>query len=152
MHIGGIPRVGAERTQGHVDETATIASRTIDGNSLRLLFQLPEPTPERPSLLPYLIPKGFVAIDGASLTLTSVDDAQRTFGVMLVAHTQSKIVLAAKPLGARVNIEVDMVGKYVEKAVQASLGGVDAGSGLGISALIERAVENILEKKGLGGK
>lgn len=136
-------------TKGHVDETATIASRTLDGNSLRLLFKLPEPTPERPSLLPYLIPKGFIAIDGASLTLTSVDDADHTFGVMLVAHTQSKIVLAAKPVGARVNIEVDMVGKYVEKAVQASLGGESGAVGSGLSALIERVVENVLAKKGL---
>ncbi|EJD54515.1 Lumazine-binding protein [Auricularia subglabra TFB-10046 SS5] len=147
--VNGHVRFGGHFVQGHVDETATIVSREPDGNSLRLLFQLPEPTPERPSLFPYLIPKGFIAIDGASLTLTSVDDASRTFGVMLIAHTQSKIVLAAKLVGGRVNIEADMVGKYVEKAVFASLGGDGGALGSGLSAMIERVVENVLAKKGV---
>ena len=83
--------------QAHVDTTATLISRTPDGDSVRLLFQLPEPTPERPSLLRYIIPKGYVAIDGASLTVTVVDDAKRTFGVMLITHTQEKITLGKKP-------------------------------------------------------
>ena len=128
-----------------MDTTATLISRTPDGDSVRLLFQLPEPTPARPSLLPYLIPKGYVAIDGASLTLTVVDDAERTFGVMLIKHTQEKITLSKKAVGAKVNIEVDMVGKFVAKGVEAALSG---GGGL-LPALIEKVVEDVLVKKGL---
>lgn len=131
--------------QAHVDTTATIVEKKPDGDSLRILFQLPEPTPARPSLLPYLIPKGYVAIDGTSLTLTVVDDATRTFGVMLITHTQEKITLPKKTVGAKVNIEVDMVGKFVEKSVHAALGG---GSGP-LRSLVEKIVEDVLVKKGL---
>ena len=118
--------------------------KTPDGDSLRLLFQLPEPTPARPSLLPYLIPKGYVALDGASLTLTVVDDARRAFGVMLITHTQEKITLGKKPLGAKVNVEVDMVGKFVEKSVRATLegGGNDA-----LKAMVKRVVEEVVAEK-----
>ncbi|EIM83593.1 Lumazine-binding protein [Stereum hirsutum FP-91666 SS1] len=144
--MGAHVRFGGHFVQGHVDTTATLISKTPDGDSLRLLFQLPEPTPDRPSLLPYLIPKGYVAIDGTSLTLTSVDDAQRTFGIMLIQHTQEKITLAKKKEGSLVNIEVDMVGKYVEKSVVAALGG---GGGDGMRALVEKVVEDVLAKKNL---
>ena len=96
-------------------------------------------------MLPYLIPKGFVAIDGTSLTLTSVDDAKRTFGVMLIKHTQEKITLGKKPVGAKVNIEVDMVGKLVEKSVTAALSGEGSSN---IRGLIEKVVEDVLFKKG----
>ena len=96
-------------------------------------------------MLPYLIPKGYVAIDGASLTLTVVDDARRAFGVMLITHTQEKITLGKKPIGAKVNIEVDMVGKFVEKSVSAALSG---GEGP-LRGLVEKVVEDMLAKKGL---
>ena len=104
---------------------------------MRLWFQLPEPTADRQSLLRYLIPKGYIAIDGTSLTLTEVNDSERLFGVMLIQHTQEKITLARKAQGARVNIEVDMVGKYVAKSVDAALGG---GGEEGIRRLVEKAV------------
>jgi len=107
-------------------------------------FQLPEPTCERPSLLPYIIPKGYVAIDGTSLTITKVDDSERKFGVMLIQHTQQKITLSKKEVGSKVNIEVDMVGKYVEKSVVAALGGK---GNEGLKALIEKVVEDVLSKK-----
>lgn len=132
--------------QAHIDTTATVIERTPDGDSLRLLFLLPEPTQSRPSLLPYLIPKGYVTIDGASLTLTSVDDSRRTFGVMLIRHTQEKISLSKKEIGSKVNVEVDMVGKYVEKSVLAALEG---GGGQGMRTLIEKVVEDVLAKKGI---
>ena len=67
-----------------------LVERTSDGDSQRLTFELPEPTATRPSLLPYLIPKGYVTIDGASLTITGVDDAKRRFSIMLIQHTQEK--------------------------------------------------------------
>eukprot|EP00918_Siedleckia_nematoides_P026331 GHVU01056794.1.p1 GENE.GHVU01056794.1~~GHVU01056794.1.p1 ORF type:complete len:148 (+),score=9.72 GHVU01056794.1:380-823(+) len=145
--MGAHTRFGGHFVQGHVDATATVVERTSDGESLRLTFQLPEPTPSRPSLLQYLIAKGFVAIDGASLTLTQVTDSQRTFGIMLIQHTQEKITLGKKPIGATVNIEVDMVSKYVEKSVVAALSGEAGGAGL--RATVEKVVEDVLAKQGL---
>ena len=126
-----------------MDGTAIIVDRVPDGDSLRLTFQLPEPTPERPSLLPYIIPKGYVAIDGTSLTITGVNDSERTFGVMLIQHTQQKITLSKKVDGSKVNIEVDMVGKYVEKSVTSALSGKGSE---GLKALIEKVVEDVLSR------
>ncbi|KAF9469835.1 hypothetical protein BDZ94DRAFT_1278969 [Collybia nuda] len=144
--MGAHIRFGGHFVQAHVDGTATIVKREVDGDSLCLGFQLPEATAARPSLLAYLIPKGYVTIDGASLTLTGVDDLERTFEVMLIQHTQQKITLSKKGLGAKVNIEVDMVGKYVEKSVVAGLGGR---GGDGLRTLIEKVVEDVLAKKGI---
>ncbi|KAK0481766.1 hypothetical protein IW261DRAFT_1472348 [Armillaria novae-zelandiae] len=136
-------RFGGHFVQGHVDTTATIVARSADGDSLRLSFELPEPSDSRPSLLPYLIPKGYVTIDGTSLTLTDVNDSKRSFSVMLIQHTQEKITLSKKMIGAKVNIEVDMVGKYVEKSVSAAL----AGEGGHLRPLIEKIVADVLTKK-----
>jgi len=125
-----------------------VISRTPDGDSLRLLFQLNDATAARESLLPYLIPKGYITIDGTSLTLTEVDDEKRTFGIMLIQHTQQKITLGRKAIGSKVNIEVDMVGKYVEKSVRATLSGRGSGS-TEWRGLIEKIVEDVLAKKGI---
>jgi riboflavin synthase len=133
--------------QGHVDDTAALISRTPDGDSLRLLFQLNDATDTRESLLPYLIPKGYITIDGTSLTLTEVDDNKGTFGIMLIQHTQQKITLGRKVIGSKVNIEVDMVGKYVEKSVRATLSG--RGGSTEWRGLIEKIVEDVLAKKGI---
>ena len=143
-----VPGISYSRwLQAHVDGTATIINKQPDGESVRITFKFPEPTVERPSLLPYIIPKGYIAMDGTSLTITQVDDVKRTFGIMLITHTQEKITLPKKPIGAKVNIEVDMVGKYVQKSVVAALGG---GGSEGIKALVEKVVEDVLAKKGLG--
>ncbi|KAI0348266.1 Lumazine-binding protein [Trametopsis cervina] len=144
--MGAHVRFGGHFVQAHVDTTATIISKTPDGDSIRVQFQLPPPTPARPSLLPFIITKGYIAIDGTSLTITNVDDAERSFGVMLITHTQEKITLGKKPVGAKVNIEVDMVGKFVEKSVTATLSG---GGGEGMKALVEKIVEDVLRKKGI---
>ena len=127
-----------------MDGTAIIVDRIPDGDSLRLTFQLSEPTPERPTLLPYIIPKGYVAIDGTSLTITGVSDNERTFGVMLIQHTQEKITLSKKEVGSKVNIEVDMVGKYVEKSVVSALSGKGSE---GLRKSIEKVVEDVLSRR-----
>ena len=134
--------------QAHVDGTATIVERVPDGDSLRLTFQFAEPSEDRPSLLPFIITKGYVTIDGTSLTVTGVNDTERKFSIMLIKHTQEMITLPKKPLGAKVNIEVDMVGKYIQKSVIASLGG-DGEDSTGLRGLIEKVVEDVLKKKGL---
>ena len=80
--------------------------------------------------MPYLIEKGYITIDGASLTLTSVDYSSLSFSIMLIAHSQTKLTLTKKEVGEMVNIEVDCVGKYV----------------LGDSKRLEKVVEGIVER------
>jgi riboflavin synthase len=65
--------------------------------------------------MPYIVPKGFIAVDGTSLTV--VDTAENTFTFMLVEYTQKKIVVTAKDVGDKVNIEVDVLAKYSENAL-----------------------------------
>jgi len=120
-----------------------VIERTPDGDSLRIKFQLES----REALLRYLIPKGYITIDGASLTLTGVDDARGTFEVMLITHTQEKITLSRKEIGSKVNIEVDMVGKYVEKSVVAALGGEG-----GLRGVVEKLVEDLLSRRAPVGR
>ena len=100
-------RIGGHFVQGHVDGTGVLAERTPDGDSLRIAVQAP------PEVLRYLVPKGYVAVDGTSLTVIDVLADRFTF--MLVAYTQAHILLPGLPLGARVNLEVDVLAKYAEK-------------------------------------
>jgi riboflavin synthase len=100
-------RIGGHFVQGHVDGTGTLAERRPDGDSLRIAVQAP------PELLRYLVPKGYIAVDGTSLTLIDVLDDRFTF--MLVAYTRQHIGLPQRPLGARVNLEVDVLAKYAER-------------------------------------
>ncbi|KAI9634464.1 riboflavin synthase [Dioszegia hungarica] len=131
-------RFGGHMVQGHVDSTATIVGRVPDGDSIRYTFQFPA---DRAALMPYLVEKGYVTVDGTSLTLTMVEDAERKFAIALIAHSQEKVVLTDKTEGDVVNIEVDCVGKYI------------LGSEERINAMVERIVdariESVLKAKGL---
>jgi riboflavin synthase len=109
--------MGGHFVQGHVDTTATILSVTPDGNALTFRFS---PTlADKASVLRYIVYKGFIAIDGASLTVTKVNDDEGWWEVMLISYTQEKIVTAAKKAGETVNVEVDMMAKYAEKSLAA---------------------------------
>lgn len=106
-------RLGGHYVQGHIDGVVRITERTADGDSLALWFEAP------PELLPYIVEKGFVALDGISLTV-----AKRTgprFSVVLVAYTQEHVALTGKTAGELVNIEVDVIAKYVENLLQSRL-------------------------------
>lgn len=131
-------RMGGHFAQGHVDTTATILEITPDGNALTFRFQ-----PRDASVLRYVVEKGYVCIDGASLTVTRVNDVESWWEVMLIAYTQEKVVTAAKKVGEEVNVEVDMVGKYVEKSVQGYFEGQSAGE-LGV---LEKMVRRIVDEK-----
>ena len=100
-------RIGGHFVQGHIDGTGILAERIPDGDSLRIAVEAP------PELLRYLVPKGYVAVDGTSLTVIGVEDGRFTF--MLVAYTQGHIVLPSRAIGSRVNLEVDVLAKYAEK-------------------------------------
>jgi riboflavin synthase len=100
-------RMGGHFVQGHVDGTGIVRQRKPEGDSLWLTVEAP------PTILRYLVPKGFIAVDGVSLTIVDVEDDWFTF--MLIEYTQKHTVLAQRPVGSRVNLEIDILGKYVEK-------------------------------------
>lgn len=105
-------RMGGHFVQGHVDTTATIAAMTPDGNAVTIRF-----APKRKEVLRYVVYKGYVALDGTSLTVTAVNDEEGWWEVMLIAYTQEKVVIAGKKVGDSVNVEVDMMAKYAEKSM-----------------------------------
>ena len=127
--------------QGHVDTIANIVSVTPDGNALTFRLQ-----PREKEVLRYVVEKGYVTLDGASLTVTKVDDAQGWWEVMLIAYTQERVVMAEKRGGDEVNVEVDMVGKYVEKSVRGYFEGLEKGEGGG-SGVLEKLVGRIVDEK-----
>jgi riboflavin synthase len=132
-------RMGGHFVQGHVDTTATIQSVTPDGNALTFRFK-----PRDPAVLRYIVEKGYVTIDGASLTVTKVEDGPEGFWeVMLIAYTQEKVVTASKKPGEEVNVEVDQVGKYVEKSVA---GYFEDGS-KGEFAILEKMVSKLVDER-----
>lgn len=103
-------RNGGHYVQGHVDSTGEVLETHGDeSESVWLKIQVPT------ELTLTLVPKGFVAVDGASLTV--VDVGNDFFTVMLVPHTQSMLLLDEKKPGDRVNVEVDVLAKYAQKAV-----------------------------------
>lgn len=76
-----------------------------------------------PELLKYIVPKGFIAVDGTSLTVVDVFDKEDCFNFMLVSYTQQKVVIASKKVGQKVNLEVDILGKYVERLLSSGFVG-----------------------------
>jgi riboflavin synthase len=109
--IGG--RNSGHAVQGHVDGVGTILDKWTDQDSLWIKIKVSS------EILKYIVPKGFIAIDGTSLTVCEVDTRpdQSWFTFMLVEYTQKKIIIPAKPVGGLVNIEVDVLGKYAESAL-----------------------------------
>lgn len=87
-----------------------------------------------------------MTLDGASLTITGVDDKEGWFEVMLITYTQEKVVMGGKNGGEEVNVEVDMVGKYVEKSVRGYFEGLGKDSGGG-GGVLEKVVGRIVEEK-----
>lgn len=102
-------RMGGHFVQGHVDGTGEIVSMEVEGDSLWIKVRTD------PALLKYIVPKGFITVDGTSLTVVDVFDDDNCFNFMLVAYTQQKVIIAGKKVGNRVNLEVDILGKYVER-------------------------------------
>lgn len=117
--IGG--RNSGHFVQGHVDGTGTVRERWIEDDSMWYKI-----TVDDPDLLRYIVPKGFIAIDGTSLTVVDVNMEEGWFSFMLVEYTQKKIVIPSKLPGAKVNLEVDVLGKYSESALAAILPRLEA--------------------------
>ena len=103
-------RLGGHVVQGHVDGTGTIASVEDDGFARRVTVE-----PDDPNLLRYVVDKGSIAVDGVSLTVAAIGD--RDFDVSLIPETLERTNLGAATPGTAVNLEVDVLAKYVEKLV-----------------------------------
>jgi riboflavin synthase len=102
-------RLGGHWVQGHVDAVGTVVGTKTEGGSLVLSVSLPQ------ALAPFFVEKGSVCIDGVSLTVTKVE-ADR-FSVMLIPETQSQTTLGKKRAGQGVNLEADIIGKYVARVM-----------------------------------
>lgn len=102
-------RMGGHFVQGHVDGTGEIVSTLIERDSMWFKVKV------KRDLMRYIVPKGFIAVDGTSLTVVDVFENECCFNFMLVAYTQQKVVIPSKKIGDKVNLEVDILGKYVER-------------------------------------
>ena len=102
--------LGGHLVSGHVDGTGEIAEMASEGNSLRYRFRVPL------EIGRYLIAKGSVAVDGISLTVAECHD--QMFSVSVIPHTAERTTLGKKKVGDKVNLENDLIAKYVEKFVR----------------------------------
>ena len=100
--------------QGHVDATAAVvAIDELDDGSFRFTFELP------PAIADYVVEKGSIAVDGISLTVARVDSS--TFSIAIIPHTHEVTTIGRRTVGDRVNLEADVLAKYVERLVRPSL-------------------------------
>ena len=109
LALGG--QLGGHLVQGHVDATGRVADMLWDGEAL--LFRLEAP----PEVMRYVVEKGYIAVDGISLTVTSRDES--SFQVSVVDFTRRHTNLGERRVGERVNLETDIIAKYVEQLSQA---------------------------------
>lgn len=107
-------RLGGHLLQGHVDAVGKVAQRSRQGDWETVWFGCPA------ELTRFMVSKGSVAVDGVSLTLVEV--AADRFSVALIPHTLAQTTLGFRQTGASVNLEVDLIAKYVYKAVQGMVG------------------------------
>ncbi|MBI2848514.1 MAG: riboflavin synthase [Chloroflexi bacterium] len=105
--LGAGERMGGHFVQGHVEGVGHVLSVVPEENALVVRISAP------PELMRYIVPKGFVAVDGVSLTVVECDE--RSFTVSLVPYTQENIALPQKGVGMVVNLETDIIAKYVER-------------------------------------
>jgi riboflavin synthase len=102
--------LGGHLVYGHVDGVGKVVSMTPEGGSVRFVFETPG------DMARYMASKGSVAVDGISLTVNEVSD--RTFGVNIISHTQAVTTLGQTKVGQRVNLEVDMLARYVQRLLE----------------------------------
>ncbi|WP_447972315.1 riboflavin synthase [Nitrospira sp. Kam-Ns4a] len=103
-------RIGGHLVAGHVDGVGAVRSRRQDGNTIFLTIEVP------PEVLRYCVHKGSITVDGISLTINEVTD--RTVGIAVIPHTAKVTTLGHKNVGDRVNLECDLIGKYIERLLQ----------------------------------
>jgi len=116
MLLGG--ELGGHLVQGHVDGTATVTSIMREGGAVLIKFEAPA------ELMRYVVLKGFIAVDGVSLTIT--EKGTHSFGVSVVDFTRRNTILADKKAGDIVNLELDIIGKYVAEFLNPQNKGITA--------------------------
>jgi len=121
LTLGG--RLGGHLVQGHIDTTGRVISVTPRGESIIIGFEAP------PRLMSYIVEKGFIAVDGVSLTIVSRNSG--SFQVSLVGYTRQNTILGSRRVGDVVNLEVDIIAKYVEQLCR------NGGSGITVDFLQE---------------
>ena len=116
LGLGG--EIGGHLVQGHIDDTGKIVSIVRNGEALLIRFQAP------PEVMRYIVSKGFIAVDGTSLTVVEKDDT--SFSVSIVGFTRQNTILANRKQGDIVNLEVDIIGKYVAEFMKPQETGITA--------------------------
>ena len=116
LGLGG--EIGGHLVQGHIDDTGQVISVNKDGEAVIMRFKAPE------ELMQYIVQKGFIAVDGTSLTV--VDKDPTSFSVSIVGFTRDNTVLAERRPGDTVNLEVDIIGKYVVESSKTPGSGITA--------------------------
>ena len=114
LALGG--RLGGHLVQGHIDATGGVASVRWDGEATLIRLEAP------PEVMRYVVEKGFIAVDGVSLTVVSKDTS--SFEVSVVDYTRQHTTLGNRRAGDSVNLEVDIIAKYVEQLSQAHSTGI----------------------------
>ncbi|MDD4842924.1 MAG: riboflavin synthase [Anaerotignum sp.] len=103
-------RFGGHMVSGHIDGTGILSAKKQEGNAIRLFIQADA------ALLRQIIEKGSIAIDGVSLTVISVDKEQ--FSVGIIPHTGTQTILLNKKIGDKVNLETDIIAKYIQRFME----------------------------------
>ena len=114
LTLGG--RLGGHLVQGHVDGTGRVASVTWDKGTMMIRLEAV------PQVMHYVVEKGFIAVDGVSLTVVDCDT--RSFRVSVIDYTRKHTILGSRQVGDLVNLEIDIVAKYVEQLSQARSDGI----------------------------
>ncbi|HNP60026.1 MAG TPA: riboflavin synthase [Nitrospirales bacterium] len=105
-------RMGGHIVTGHVDGIGLLRARQQDGNSIQLTIEAPE------EIMRYCVAKGSITVDGISLTINAV--SERSIAVAIIPHTAKVTTMGLKQIGDTVNLESDLIGKYVERLLQTS--------------------------------
>ena len=111
-------RLGGHLVQGHIDATGRVASTRWEGEAMVIRIEAPT------EVMRYVVEKGFIAVDGVSLTVTAIDTS--SFQVSIVEYTRKHTTLGDRQVGDSVNLEVDIIAKYVEHLREARRPGITA--------------------------
>jgi len=109
-------QLGGHFVQGHIDDTGRVTSVTWDGEAMLIRLEAP------PEAMGYIVKKGFIAVDGVSLTIVDYDAS--SFLVSIVDYTRKHTTLGSKQVGDLVNLEVDIIAKYLDRLSQAHRPGI----------------------------
>lgn len=122
-------RLGGHMVTGHIDGLGRVRSRRPEGDSIWLTVEAP------PAVMRYIVHKGSVAVDGISLTVAACDED--SFSIAIIPHTSEQTTLTSKRDGAPVNLEADLIGKYVEKLLSPHAAAEGRPDGISLGTLKE---------------